>query len=208
MKYPKIKTVYKRDPSTNYKTLLEGEFAQPEFEYLVDNTWVWTEKVDGMNIRVIWDGYVLIIAGRTDRAQIPRPLRDKLWEMFTVEMFSSQYPNTPMILYGEGYGARIQKGGGNYISDGVDFILFDVMVGDVWLERENIVDIAGCMGIDMVPIIGFGSLYAAVETARKGPVSRIGSQRMEGLVMRPAWGLADRRGQRIITKIKYKDFRS
>ena len=38
--YHKIQTVYKRDPMTNYKTLLDGEFSLPEFEYLANNDWV------------------------------------------------------------------------------------------------------------------------------------------------------------------------
>ena len=78
MKYHKIQTVYKRDPVTKYKTLLEGEYSLPEFEYLADNEWVWTEKVDGTNIRVMWDGWKkLSFGGRTDNAQIPTPLVNK-----------------------------------------------------------------------------------------------------------------------------------
>ena len=46
--YHKIKTVFKRDPVTKFKTLLEGEFASPEFEYLKNNEWIFTEKVDGV----------------------------------------------------------------------------------------------------------------------------------------------------------------
>jgi len=37
---------------------------------------------------------------------------------------------------------KIQKGGGNYIADGVDFVLFDVWINGIWLERENVEDIA------------------------------------------------------------------
>ena len=54
-KYHKIMTVFKRDPETKYKTLLMGEWALPEFEYLCCNPWVFTEKIDGTNIRVNWD---------------------------------------------------------------------------------------------------------------------------------------------------------
>ena len=45
--YHKIQSVFKRDPNTKFKTLLEGEYSIPEFEYLKDNEWVFTEKVDG-----------------------------------------------------------------------------------------------------------------------------------------------------------------
>lgn len=69
--YHKIQTVYKRNPETKFKTLLEGDFSLPEFEYLRDNAWVFTEKVDGTNIRVMFDGKNITFGGKTDGAQIP-----------------------------------------------------------------------------------------------------------------------------------------
>jgi len=204
-KYPKIQTVYLRDPATKYRTLLK-EFARPEFEYLANNEWVFTEKVDGTNIRIGWDGERIVLGGRTERAQIPAFLVNKLQEMFPPGKFLSLYPDLQMTLYGEGYGARIQKGGGNYIPDGVSFILFDVMINDNWLARENVEDIAAKLDIDVVPIVGHGCLAYAVDMARNGFQSHIGTQVAEGLVMRPAVELCNRRGQRVITKIKHKDF--
>jgi ATP-dependent RNA circularization protein (DNA/RNA ligase family) len=204
--YHKIQTVYLRDPTTKYKTLLAGQFARPEFEYLATNDWIFTEKIDGTNIRVNWDLETVTFWGRTDRAQMPSFLLDKLAELFQAERFRQLYPETPMLLFGEGYGAKIQKGGGNYISDGVDFILFDVMISEHYLSRENVQDIADHLGINTVPIVGRGTLYDAVEMTRIGFKSRIGSQIAEGLVMRPAVELISRTGQRVISKIKHKDF--
>lgn len=43
--YPKINSIYKRDFETG--AFIEGEFSQDEFEYLKDNIWVCTEKMDG-----------------------------------------------------------------------------------------------------------------------------------------------------------------
>lgn len=209
-KYPSIKTVYLRDPATNHKTLLEGQWSRPEFEYLKDNEWVWSEKVDGTCIRVIWttDGNNVEFRGKTDEAQMPPFLFKRLQELFAVGQFYQLYPETPMTLYGEGFGARVQKGGGNYIPDGVDFILFDVKVGDVWLERHNVEDIADKLGLKIVPIIGRGTLSDAIEMVRTGFKSVVAQADIlaEGLVMRPVVELMDRRGNRIITKIKHKDF--
>ena len=56
--YHKIQTVFKRDPETKYKTLLMGEYSLIEFEYLRYNDWVWTEKINGTNIRVIYDDFL------------------------------------------------------------------------------------------------------------------------------------------------------
>ena len=143
--YHKIQTVFLRDPETKFKTLLEGEFAYPEFRYLANNEWVFTEKVDGTNIRVMFDGQQITFGGKTDDAQIPAFLVTRLQEVFLpqLETFKAKFTDG-VCLYGEGYGAKIQKGGGNYRQD-QDFVLFDVKVGDWWLERSSIEDIASTL---------------------------------------------------------------
>jgi len=115
--YHKIQTIFKRDPETKLKTLLLGQYSLPEFEYLKDNNWVFTEKVDGTNIRVIFDGETLAYKGKTDQAQMPPQLLERLKESFDpqIDTFKSLFP-TGACLYGEGYGAKIQKGGENYSS--------------------------------------------------------------------------------------------
>ncbi len=100
----------------------------------------------------------------------------------------------------------IQKGGGNYISGGVDFVLFDVKVGEWWLQREAVEEIAGKFDIGIVPLLGEGTLQDAVELARTGFPSRWGNFLAEGLVLRPKTELRTRSGHRIITKIKHSDF--
>lgn len=205
-KYHKIPTVYKRNPDTKFRTLIEGEYATPEIAALADICWIWTEKVDGTNIRVIWNNARVIFGGKTDQAQISAKLVTRLQELFDHDKFSNIFDEGPVTLYGEGYGARIQKGGGNYISDGVDFVLFDVMVGNIWLEQHNIEDVAKKFDIKSVPVIFNGSLPLAIENVREGFTSNWGNFPAEGLVIRPPVGLFDRQGKRIITKIKCKDF--
>jgi hypothetical protein len=83
--YHKIQSVFHRNPATNMKTLLPGVWSLPEFEFLQDNEWVYTEKVDGTNIRVITHPANTngpVFAGRTDNAAIPAPLVDRLRARF------------------------------------------------------------------------------------------------------------------------------
>jgi len=56
-----------------------------------------------------------------------------------------------------------------------------------------------------VPIIGMGTLHEMVELAKTGFKSRWGDFMAEGVVAKPAVELKSRNGERIITKIKYKD---
>lgn len=205
--YHKIQTVFKRDPENSYKTLLDGEYALPEFRYLAENSWAFTEKVDGTNIRVMWDGEKVRFGGKTDRAQIPTFLLDRLQDLFSAGKLLSTFEETATCLYGEGFGAKIQKGGGNYISDGVDFVLFDVRIGGWWLQRDAVEGIADNLGVQCVPIIGFGTLEDMVDKVKVGFSSRWGDFTAEGIVARPVVELKTRSGHRIITKIKYKDFK-
>src|SRR5262249_9495510 len=100
-----------------------------------------------------------------------------------------------------------QKGGGNYIPDGVDFALFDVTVGDTILARENVAEVGSALGLTVAPVIGYGTLHAAIDAARHGFRSQWGDFTAEGLSMRPRVELRPRRGDRIIAKVKHKDFR-
>ena len=203
--YPKIHSIFKRDENTH--NFIDGAFSIPEFDYLKNDFWVWTEKMDGMNIQVDWDGETVRFGGKTDNAQIPTSLYEKLQEMFTNEKFTRLYSDTPMCLYGEGYGVRIQ-GGGKYISDGVCFILFDVLIDGWWLKRESIEDIADKLSIDVVPIVGGGTLMDAVALIKSRRLkSKWGDFLAEGLVLKPKVELKTRAGERVITKIKHKDYK-
>jgi hypothetical protein len=135
--YHKIETLYERDPAT-FK--LKEPLTLKNRIYGAIKTWHWTEKVDGTNIRVMWtpgaheiggSSYPesLTIGGRTDNAQIHADLYKRLTELFDVDRIRDTFPDTPVVFYGEGYGAGIQKGGGDY-SVPKDFILFDIRVGD------------------------------------------------------------------------------
>lgn len=205
--YHKIQTVFKRDSKTKFKTLLEGEYSIPEFEYLANNKWVFTEKVDGTNIRIMFDGEQITFGGKTDRAQIPAPLLLNLNEQFLPRIgYFNEFFSDGVCLYGEGYGAKIQKGGGNYRSN-QDFVLFDVKIGDWWLQRGDTGEIADRFHLDIVPIIGRGTLGEMVEKTQRGFNSIWGNFEAEGIVARPTTELKTRNGRRIITKIKCKDFK-
>jgi len=205
--YHKIQSIFKRDMSSPHKTLVEGEWTLPEFEYLAGNEWTWTEKVDGTNIRVIYKDGDIAFGGRTDEAQIPAPLASRLKERFLplAAKLGEVFPDGAAVLYGEGYGAKIQKAGWNYRSD-QDFVLFDVRVSYWWLQRADVHDVARKLGIDVVPVIGEGTLHDAVALAKRGIRSAWGHFEAEGIVARPKTELMTRGGHRLIAKIKCRDF--
>lgn len=204
--YHKIESLFNRDERT-FK-FVEGAWRCPEFEYLALNTWIFTEKVNGTCMRVQWHSDVEHVKyrGKTDNAQIPSTIYEKLEEVLPTSKFQLLYPNTTICLYGEGYGAKIQKGGGNYIPDGVSFVLFDVKIGEWWLRREDVEDIASKLGIEAVPIVARGTVYDAIDLVKSRFNSTWGPFPAEGLVLRPEVELQNRGGKRIITKLKTRDF--
>lgn len=210
--YHKIQSVFKRDPANKHKTFLMGEWSDPAFGYLAMNEWEFTEKVDGTNIRVMIppaEGDISF-GGKTDNALMPAPLTQRLQEMFLpfprMRLLREVFPDGA-CLYGEGYGARIQKGGGNYRADQA-FVLFDILVGDFWLQRAAVEDVATRLSIDVVPVIGRGTLHDAIDMAMAGVQSRWGAFTAEGIVARPTTELRTRAGDRVITKVKHRDFGS
>ena len=86
--YQKIQTLFKRDEKN---IIIPSIFTLPEFEYLKDCKWEATEKIDGTNMRVellptfnedgtlkkvLWE-----FKGRTDKAQIPPHLMEKMYKL-------------------------------------------------------------------------------------------------------------------------------
>lgn len=210
--YDKIETIFVRDTEGS-KKLKENVFRNDTVKYLANLKWEWTEKVDGTNIRVYWNGHTVIFGGRTDNAQIPTELMNYLLDTFGTneaeELFEQTFGDHEVILFGEGYGRKIQKAGSHYIPDGVGFVLFDVMIGDNYQEREWVEKTAMAFNVPAVPIVGYGSLNEAVDYIKTHPNSIIAKEKveMEGIVVRPCYELRDRTGKRIIVKIKWNDIK-
>lgn len=207
--YHKIETLFERDMEGS-KKLIEGRFRNPAVEFLKDNQWAFTEKVDGTNIRIHWDGHKVMFGGRTDSAQIPTvlmyALNDKFMGITNEQLFEQKFGAQPVTLYGEGYGPKIQNGG-DY-ADSVSFVLFDVLINETWLERENVEDIAKAFNVAVAPVVLIGTIDQGVAYVKNAPKSTIAVREMEseGLVGRPLVEMQDRRGNRIIIKIKSRDF--
>jgi len=214
MIYHKIHTMFKRDKSD---AMMLGEWTDPVFEYLQDNKWRCTEKIDGTNIRITIDDDEHIkrdgppaikFDGRSDNASLPAKLVNWMTEKFfpqsMLDTLVEKFPDGA-TLYGEGFGAGIAKGGGNYGPDQT-FILFDVRVGDWWLQRDAVNNVAETLGLRHVEVIGEYTLKEAIEIVEKGYNSQFGDFLAEGLVAEPCVPMFNRKGERVITKIKTRDF--
>jgi hypothetical protein len=221
--YPKIETLFNRGPDH----FVTDDLRCPEFNQIAH--WLVTEKIDGTNIRVSLesidplDGFApwqVRFYGRTDAAQIPTFLLGYLQDTFTLDkmvaLCMADAELYSITLYGEGYGARIQKGGGNY-REGVSFRLFDVLVdGKWWLDWENVCDVAVKLGIFTVPRLASefeADLDFIVAAVRGGFTSQVARWERgidvpaEGVVARTDPYLFDKRGHPLRFKLKTRDFK-
>jgi hypothetical protein len=231
--YHKINSLQKRHTEGPLKGRFTGEWCDQIYEYLQHNHWYCREKVDGTNIRIhvqsdpeqvashTTNPLKITIAGRTDNAQIPGPLIKRLYGIVGVlspvdgmvnpdqtfnnfrNVFNDKSLGTGITLYGEGFGAGIQKGGAY---GPVDFILFDVKIGDFWLSEGAITGIADALGLRRVPyeIMTLASAISVVSNHELESSLKEGEA--EGYVCVPAVPLQDKWGQRVIVKVKGVDF--
>lgn len=206
--------MFVRDEKTH--RVFPGQLKNPV--YGIFKSWQFTEKIDGTNIRCVWHPAnphggtpSLSFGGKTDHAQIHADLIKWLYENITIEKMVTVFPDTDAIVYGEGYGAGIQKGGG--YSGIRKFIVFDVLVAQKWwLNWENTCNVASKLGLKTVPFIGDMTPEEGVEMVRKGFDSLLAKEdtgeimSAEGIVGRTIETLFDKKGSRIIIKLKTRDF--
>jgi ATP-dependent RNA circularization protein (DNA/RNA ligase family) len=205
LKYPKIQTLWKRDKNKNF-TILEGDFSEDEFASI--DMWEVTEKIDGTNIRIFWDGETVSFGGRTDDSQIPTFLLDVLQKTFTVDKFKEVFPDSDnVVMFGEGYGNKIQSVGKKYRKDN-GLILFDVVVEGWWLERFSVNDIAHNFGIKSVPVIGIMNKEDIINFVKSKPKSKVSEEELtiEGIVARSHPLMLFRHGFPIMFKLKVSDY--
>lgn len=209
--YHKIETLFERDENFRVTKILK----RPVFGDILP--WIVTEKVDGTNMRVSMSKgeKIVRVGGRTDNAQIPADLVAFMHQKFTAPAMDSlflpeSHEDTRITIFGEGYGAGIQKGGAYRATK--SFIAFDVLIecgeSSYWQDDATVTDFAARLGIDRVPILGEWSLGAIVEKVAAGIPSVVAEGRcmMEGVVGRPREPLFDKNGHRLILKLKTKDF--
>ncbi len=242
MKYPKINTLFKRDKDNKF-VIMPGMYSEPIFEYI--DRWTVSEKIHGQNLRIMYEYSVgninstgvenivenetLKFGGRTDNAQLPVFLYEKLMQLFDKEKMREVFVKKnkegqplpiKVILFGEGYGNRIQKGGGNYILGGVDFALFDIYVFESnldrsvrgwWMKREVVAKISDQLGIDTAPEYHDRTYTKSeiIEMVKNKVTSNIAENEdhiAEGIVARADPPILFRNGHPVMFKLKVEDY--
>lgn len=212
-KYHKINGIFKRDRD-NKNRFIHGEFSTDAFRFLAESEWIFQEKMDGTNMRVlgICGSDDVRIGGRSNNADLHQPVVDVIQAALETMPFSLTFTEeefwqgATVMMVGEGIGGKIQSPMGANYGD-MDFVLFDVLVGETWwLPQEQVETIAGLFGLRFAPIVGSGTIQEGIDLVTGGFKSAWGDFNAEGVIARPAVPLRDSYGDRIITKLKTVDF--
>ena len=209
MEYPKINTLWKRDDSHK---IVEGEYSCPEFAS--HKKWRVQEKIDGMNIRIYVDlnNDNIDIKGRTDQASIPQPLLNFIGMLDIARSLRNSglftWVKTPIILFGEGFGGKIQSGGRYSATE--SFILFDVYANGRWSTREEVGNFASRLNLLSPHDFGMLTINEIIEFVKSRPVGRYDrrSYEMEGVIARsePLVRFNTMNANPVMFKLKVRDF--
>lgn len=114
------------------------------------------------------------------------------------------------VIYGEAYGGK-QQGMRKTYGDDLKFIVFDVKIGDCWLDMYSADKFASGLGFEFIwygrckadiKILDWHRDDMSVQAFRNG----MGNHKSEGIVIRPLIEVTKNNGQRIIAKHKRADF--
>jgi len=189
------------------------KWRESELHYLANNLWAYRRKLDGENMRVMWDGEKAIWSGKSDDFTCDEETTKMMNQKFQEEIFEEKFGREKtVLLFGERMGPKCQ---GNELGlEESTFVLFDVKIGDVWLEPKNVVaiakyfDVPSCydyMQEGVKPVME-GDGYVDTLTNLIKRVNKGEFREWEGLVATPETGLCNRKGERLIVKVKNKDY--
>lgn len=117
----------------------------------------------------------------------------------------------PVYIYGEYFGCGVQKGGGRYVQNGNDFLVFDIRQQGWWTPKDVRDSLCKGLGLKTVPYLGQMTLRDIEQMVMNGFTTKYENAAdptliEEGIVARPVIPLCNGGGKRIIVKVKYCDY--
>lgn len=181
-------------------------FRDPLVALLASEEWVPRRKIDGANIRIQWDGEEALWNGKTDAFQCSGSLTEYMNSTFLEEIFEEKFGrDCKVVLFGEHMGPKVQ---GNELKlDKDEVFLFDVNINGFWQPKETVREIATYFNVRTVYDLSVGELpdtlplFTIIHL-----VSRGFTKDWEGIVATPAVECRNQKGERIIVKVKTKDY--
>jgi len=175
------------------------------------------EKIHGTSAHVTWspdtDGVMPIRMTFFSGGAKPAHFES----LFNYEELSSKFvefahPDSVTTVFGEAYGGK-QQGMRKTYGDELKFVVFDIRIGDCWLDLSSAVQLTCQLGLEFVAhekvttdlkILDFQRDLPSTQATRNGVE---GEHIREGVVLRPLFEVCRNNGARVIAKHKRAEFR-
>lgn len=222
--YPKITSPFKRTDDKS-KTVSTDVWIDDYAKFFGENglPFYATEKVDGTNLNIVYDGNHISYTGHTDKniwnPEVEEWIKSKFQTPEFEQMCEQRFGENEIKLCGELIGPKIKNN--FYRLEDYKFILFDIHndTSNTWWNREFVEENAKDLNLDIVPLIGDATKFSELRLESKNTLkewtyllktsvwySKIcPSIELEGFVVRPMMELLKANGERVIYKIKIKD---
>lgn len=180
-------------------------YRSPLLAYLANSEWDYSRKIDGENIRIQWNGEQALWNGKSNAFQCSAEFTEYMNNTFLEEIFEEKFGREKVVtIFGEKMGPKTQ---GNELGLKKDeLIIFDVNIDGTWLGKDDVQEIAKHFGArttyDLTNTTDNPyTLRELIEMCSNGAF-----EGWEGIVATPLVEMRDQKNQRVIVKIKNRDY--
>lgn len=166
------------------------------------------EKIHGSSAHLQWKDNKIIFFSGGEKHETFKKIFD---EEFLTNKFKELFEGINTTIFGEVYGGKCQGMSETYGKE-MKFVVFDVKVGDNWLDVPNAEDVAKKLNLEFVDYVKVATDLELLNTERdKDSTQAIrngcGNGKLrEGVVLRPLIEVTKNNGDRIIVKHKRDEF--
>jgi len=171
------------------------------------------EKIHGTSAHISWDATDISVPNLSFYSG--GESHERFMELFDVEnltrIFTDEVGADAMTVYGEAYGGK-QQGMSKTYGKELKFIVFDVKVGDFWLDVPKAEDVAIKLGLEFMAYARVSTDIEALDAERDRDSTQavrngVGEGCIrEGVVLRPLIEVVKNNGKRVICKHKRVEF--
>ena len=166
------------------------------------------EKIHGTSAHIDWkENKINYFSGGEKYEKFLKLFNEK--EL--IDKFTEFFKDINVTLFGEAYGGKQQGMSKTYGKD-LKFVVFDVKIGNIWLNVPNAENVTKKMGLEFVSYNKVSTDLKSLDAQRDLPsvqAKRNGileDKIREGIVLRPLIELTKNNGERVIVKYKRDEF--
>lgn len=166
------------------------------------------EKLHGSSANITWTGEKLIFHSGGAKHQNFVSLFD---QDHLIDLFQRKIGNQPATVYGEAIGGKLMGMSQTY-GKSLRFVVFDVMINELWLSVPQADAFAKSLGLSFVHWVKIPTTMEAINAQRD--VDSVEAERIgimgkirEGVILRPLIELRKNNNERLIVKHKRDEFR-